>query len=193
MALELFQSLKCLCTDLDEVDIHLIVSDSREAAEWKKREAKLEPCGERWSRFDVPSHNVGRKNPKINVVNLFDILPPLLKVSSDVNASDTSAILRDRGKYAYQSIKKLMAAIHMDFDWGLWLDSEAIAVQPFSMREVFDAFIETPVIWKSRMSSDDGMRDWMSRAARTLGRSLDSFGPSTWFLERLAPWIFLFM
>jgi hypothetical protein len=174
--------------DLDQVDFHVIVSDSREAKEWKTFELMLEDCGETFGRFKVPTKNMHARNPKINVINLYDILPPVFKNSSNIFSNDTSALLTTHNKYIYQSIKKMAAALHLDYDYALWLDSEAIAVQPFSFRRVFDVFVEAPVVWRSRATNNDFMRGLMRNTAHTLGRSIESFGSAAWMLESLE-WI----
>jgi hypothetical protein len=187
-ASQLLHSLKCLCVDIDDVDIYVIVSDTKELHYWRQMEEEIPDCGRTFSRFNTPSGNIGRATPKTTIVNLYDILPARFHNSSTVFPHDTSAILRDHGKYAYQSIKKMAAALEFDYDFGLWLDSEALAVQPFSMRKVFDDYVKAPTIWRSRMVTSDFMKSLVRAATRTLGRSVDSFGPLAWYLESVM-WI----
>ncbi|KAK1484809.1 hypothetical protein CCUS01_15419 [Colletotrichum cuscutae] len=124
--------------------------------------------------------NINGPKPKINIINMFDILPPVFHsmTTGKIRGNDTSALLKERGKYQYQTIKKMSAALELDYDYALWLDSEAIAVQPFSMRQTFDAYVKDPTIWRSRMTNDDFMRRLIGAAANVLDRSMDSFGPA---------------
>ncbi|OHW89971.1 hypothetical protein CSPAE12_11439 [Colletotrichum incanum] len=174
-----------------EVDIHVIVSDSGEVDLFNDALSNLEACGERFSIFPVPPQNVNGPKPNIEVINLFDILPSAFHslTSGNITREDTSALLEERGKYQYQTIKKLAAAATFKYDYGLWLDSESIAVQPFSIRETFNTYVEAPTVWRSRHSNTDVMRNIMRASANVLNRSIDSFGPAFWNLES-QEWIF---
>ncbi|KAK1978619.1 hypothetical protein LZ30DRAFT_598732 [Colletotrichum cereale] len=181
----------CLCTDYNEIDIHVVVSDSGEADLFNDALNGLEPCGEKFGIFPVPLENVNGSRPNIKITNLFDILPPVFHslVNGNITTEDTSALLHERGKYQYQTIKKLAAAATLNYDYGLWLDSESIAVQPFSMRETFDAYVKAPTVWTSRNTNHDMMRDTMKASVEVLDRSMDFFGPTFWNLES-QEWIF---
>ncbi|TDZ17399.1 hypothetical protein Cob_v009408 [Colletotrichum orbiculare MAFF 240422] len=190
LAIKFFQSLMCLCTDHNEIDIHVVVSDSNEAEIFRDALDGLAECGERFSIFPVPPSNVNGPKPKVNIVNVYDILPPTLlsTATGNVTGADTSALLKERGKFQYQTIKKLAAAIELQYDWALWLDSEAIVVRPFSLRQTFDTYIKTPTIWRSRMTNNDFMRWNVETSAKILNRDLASFGERYWNLESVE-WI----
>ncbi|GKT44599.1 uncharacterized protein ColSpa_04780 [Colletotrichum spaethianum] len=191
LAIDFLQSFMCLCTDYTEIDIHVIVSDSGEADMFNNMLNGLEACGEKFGIFPVPPKNFNGPKPNIKIVNLFDILPPVFHslISDGITKEDTSALLRERGKYEYQTIKKLAAALTLDYDYGLWLDSESIAVQPFSMRQTFNTYVKAPTVWRSSHTNHDMMRDTMRASAGVLNRPIDSFGPKFWNLES-QEWVF---
>ncbi|EXM15685.1 hypothetical protein FOTG_15990 [Fusarium oxysporum f. sp. vasinfectum 25433] len=184
--LRYFQSVKCLCVDHDKVDWHIIVSNSAEVEGLTQLLSTLEPCNQTFSRWKTPKDNVPGKNPSFNIVNLYDILPARLR--TDLTPEDTSALLKKFDKYAYQSLKKMSAADHFDYDFAMWLDSEAIFVAPGEIRNVFEGHMRNPIVWRSRMSFQDREKFLMSKAAATLGRSINSFGDQLWLLESLQ-WI----
>ncbi|KAK2059650.1 hypothetical protein LY76DRAFT_645298 [Colletotrichum caudatum] len=190
LAIQFLQSFMCLCTDYREIKIYMIVSDSSEREALRAAMKKdLVPCGERFSIFPVPAGNVGGRRPDVEIINLFDILPPVFhslaesKGGGKVTADDTSALLKGLGKFQYQTIKKLAAARALDYDWALWIDSESVAVQPFSMRAAFDAYARAPTVWRSRMANTDMMRSMTGLAAGVLGLPARTFGPEYWGLE----------
>ncbi|KAK1981107.1 hypothetical protein LZ30DRAFT_593418 [Colletotrichum cereale] len=185
LAIEFLQSFMCLCADYREIKIHVIVSDSSERDLFRAALDDLKPCGERFSIFPVPPGNVGGPRPDVDVVNFFDIIPPVFHelTVGNITAGDTSALLRERGKYQYQTIKKLAGAAAFDFDWALWIDSESIAVQPFSARRMFDAYVRAPTVWRSRNGDQPQMRDIMRSAAGVLRLPADVFGQDSWNLE----------
>ncbi|KAF4502485.1 hypothetical protein FAGAP_1300 [Fusarium agapanthi] len=181
-----FQSVKCLCVDHDKVDWHIIVSNSDEVEGLTKLLSTLQDCNQTFSRWKAPKSNVPGKDPIFNIVNLYDILPARLR--TDLTPEDTSGLLKKYDKYAYQSIKKMSAADHFDYDLAMWLDSEAIFVAPGEIRDIFEGHLKNPIIWRSRMSFQDREKFLMSKAAATLGRSINSFGDQLWLLESLQ-WI----
>lgn len=180
----------CLCNDYSEIDIHVIVSDSGEAKTFEDALSSLKACERTFSIFPVPPANIKGPKPKVNIINLYDILPPVFHslTEGNITREDTSALLNERGKFQYQTIKKMAAAAELKYDYALWLDSEAIVVQPFSIRQTFESYVKAPTIWRSRMNSNEFMRAIMDSTASVLGRSIDSFGPAFWNLESVE-WI----
>ncbi|KAJ0272203.1 hypothetical protein CBS470a_012809 [Colletotrichum nupharicola] len=83
----------------------------------------------------------------------------------------------------------MAAAMELKYDWALWLDSEAIAVQPFSIRQTFDSYIKNPTIFRSKMANTDFMRAIIGSSANVLNRDIESFGQKFWNLESVE-WIF---
>ncbi|KAK1961185.1 hypothetical protein LY78DRAFT_645275 [Colletotrichum sublineola] len=185
LAIEFLQSFMCLCTDYREIKIHVIVSDSSEYKMFQTALDNLVSCGERFSIFPVPQGNVGGPRPNIEIINLFDILPPVFHMltNGNITANDTSALLRERGKYQYQTIKKMAAAAALDYDWALWMDSESIVVQPFSARRMFDGFARAPTIWRSSLANTPIMHSLMNNSASVLRLPAGAFGPDLWNLE----------
>ncbi|OLN87184.1 hypothetical protein CCHL11_03694 [Colletotrichum chlorophyti] len=190
MVVDFLQSLMCLCTDHSEVDIHVIVSDSGEVSVMQDALSGLQTCGQTFGIFPVPPQNRDGPKPNVNIVNFFDIIPPVFHsmTRGNITRDDTSALLKERGKLIYQALKKLAAAVKFDYDYALWLDSEAIVVQPFSIRKTFDEYVKKPTIWRSRMSNTDFMHALMGNTADVLGRSIESFGQAFWNLESME-WI----
>ncbi|KAK2037745.1 hypothetical protein LZ31DRAFT_635847 [Colletotrichum somersetense] len=194
LAIEFLQSFMCLCTDYREIKIHMIVSDSYEQETLRAAiKNDLVPCGERFSIFPVPPGNVGGPRPDVDIINLFDILPPVFHSLAEskggggkITADDTSALLKMLGKFEYQTVKKLAAALALDYDWALWLDSESIVVQPFSIRTMFDAYARAPTVWRSRMTNKDDMRNITRGVAGILGLPVHTFGAKYWNLESQA-------
>ncbi|KHO00245.1 uncharacterized protein MAM_02168 [Metarhizium album ARSEF 1941] len=177
----------CLCLDHAEVDFYAIVSDSGEEKSFRGILDALQPCGQAFGRWDVPPSNINGPAPKVEIVNMYDILPEFFR-GDNVTRESTSYILDTYGKFAYQSIKKLASAMHFEYDHALWLDSEAIAVRPFRLRQTFDTHIKAPAVFRSRMRNTDFMGEIMNNSAKVLGRSIDSFGPLLWTLESVQ-WI----
>ena len=74
---------------------------------------------------------------------MFDTLPARLQNMDGVSPNNTQVILDVFGKYKYQGIKKLATTRYLSYSWVLWVDSEGVAVQPFSMNELFDKQMES--------------------------------------------------
>ncbi|KAJ6443293.1 glutathione-S-transferase theta, GST [Purpureocillium lavendulum] len=182
LVVQFFQSIRCLCVDHHEIDFKIVVSDAGEADALRKLLDDSKPCGQTFGRWDVPKPNRQRPVTSIDIVNMYDILPKTL-LTSELTRNDTSELLKKHGKFGYQSIKKLAAAIHFNYDFALWLDSESVAVRPFSFRETFEAYTKAPTIWRSMRTSTDFERSIMENSAKVLGRSIASFGPDAWTLE----------
>ena len=51
-----------------------------------------------------------------------------------------------QNKFLFQSMKKLYAARYLQYSHALILDSEAIALQPFGFRELFDDYFGSPLV-----------------------------------------------
>ncbi|GAM88665.1 hypothetical protein ANO11243_066990 [Dothideomycetidae sp. 11243] len=178
------RSLKCLCTDHAEIDIHVVVSNAKEGEQLRTIINTLPDCGETFGLWDVPESNRGPDHKlDVNIVELLDILPDELR-PKDL-PEDTDPLLASMGKWGYVAAKKLLMAFHFDYDWALWLDAEAIAVQPFSIRETFDAYASSPTIFRSRMAREHNAWEITAGAAFVLGRSPTVYGAEYWAMESL--------
>ncbi|RDW62014.1 hypothetical protein BP6252_11447 [Coleophoma cylindrospora] len=183
------KSLACLCTDIDEIPISAVLSNQAEVELFHARLQAQSPCGSNFLNYNT-SHVANNTHPKLLALeNLYDILPPLLSNTSGLNHTtrDTVGVLKQHGLYKYQSIKKLSAAARYDYDYALWLDSEGLAIRPFSMRETIRAYYRDPVIWKSAMTDErqtDFMRAIMDASAGMIGRTMEEFGRRYWNVER---------
>ncbi|PHH75887.1 hypothetical protein CDD82_4226 [Ophiocordyceps australis] len=182
-AIDFFQSIRCLCVDHEKIDFYVVASNSDEVRDFGQLLENLEPCSATYGRWQVPETNINGKVPHVNIINLYDILPSWLKLQQHAMPNNTSQLLGHHGKSAYQSIKNMAVALEYEYDFGLWIDSESIAVRPFSLRETFSAYLEAPTIWRSRMGKAEFQHDVMRNAAKVLGRSIDSFGSALWTLE----------
>ena len=100
------------------------------------------PCPAEFGIWEIEES--ARQKPKLNMhyVNMYDILPHRLKKMEGVSPQDTQPILDKFGKYKYQAIKKVQTTRSLSYSWLLWVDSEGIAVQPFSMDDLFDKYIK---------------------------------------------------
>ncbi|RDW67011.1 hypothetical protein BP5796_09760 [Coleophoma crateriformis] len=182
------KSLACLCTDIDEIPISAVLSNQAEIELFQARLQAQSPCGSNFLNYNT-SHVANNTHPRQLVLeNLYDILPPPLSNMTGLNHTtrDTVGVLQKHGLYKYQSIKKLAAAARHDFDYALWLDSEGLAIRPFSMRETIRAYYRDPVIWKSAMTDErqtDFMRAIMDASAGMIGRTMEEFGRRYWNVE----------
>ena len=176
VALSFIRSLRCLCADINEIEIAVILSDSTELTQFRDLLEDMESCGSRYDHFPLASEPIW--NPRIRLFNFYDFLP--LELQAETKPDDTSSLLEICGKYKYQSLKKLLSARDLRYDAAIWIDSEAIAVQPFSFRPIFSRQLLEPVIWHSRHSLSESQQSRMRGVARVLGRSLESFGERYW-------------
>lgn len=104
-----------------------------------------------------------------------------------MTTENTSSLLKSTSRFKYQTIKKISAALHYDYDYGVWLDSEAFALRPFSMSDIILDYIEHPTIWHSLLTDQrksGAMQEIMSTSAKILGRSIDTYGERYWNLEK---------
>ena len=151
LALLNIRSLQCLCTDIQTLDILVVLSNAIEVAEFRALSEQYfaKPCPDHFGIFPIAEHERQKPMPPLKFVNMYDILPSVLKSMQDVNENSTQAIHNVYGKYKYQAIKKLQTARYFAYRHVLWLDSEGIAVQPFSFQKVFDDYLksEYTVLW----------------------------------------------
>ena len=179
------RSLQCLCTDIQKFDIVTILSNRKEVEEFEIHaiEYLSKPCPSPFGKFELKQPH--KPFPNLRYVNMYDVLPQTLKKMKDVNENSTQPIMDKVGKYKYQGIKKMQTTRYFSYEHVLYLDSEGVAVQPFSMGEIFDKNLADPIIWRSRFGwLDPLMKPVMHSSAKILGRSIDSFGENYWNLER---------
>jgi hypothetical protein len=174
-------SFICLSTDIDQVEIAYILSNEAEVKDFRKRLNGIPACGRQFHRWPVDPEVDARPHPKFHLYNMYDLLP--MELARFVEKEDTTSLHGKYEKFKYQSIKKMTAAYELDFDWAWWLDSEAIAVQPFSFRAIMDMYVKEPIVWRSRNAQRQTGYNIMPPTARVLGRSPESFGELFWNLE----------
>lgn len=178
------KSLTCLCTDIQDIPIAVILSNPAEVELLAFHLTQESQCGPNYQGYDTLIAANLSAPPQIDLVNFYDILPDSLR---ELTSEDTQDLLDKYGKFKYQTIKKLVAAVHFDYDYAIWLDSEGFVIRPFSMQKVISDFAEHPAIWHSNLNDNrvtDQMQEVMETAAHVLGRSMDTFGRRYWNLER---------
>jgi len=132
----------------------------------------------------VPEANINAPNIKYELVNMYDLLPHSVRDKFPaVNASSTITLLDEMGKLGYVSMKKLLMAFHFDYDWAIWMDAEAVAVRPFSIRQTIDVYVQKPSLFHSRMAKNDAAWGIQKAGASILGREINSFGINYWTME----------
>lgn len=186
-AIAFLQSLRCLCTDINDIEIAFVLSSTTEVSQFGNLVQSMKPCGDHYGIYPMPANQTW--NPQIHLMNLYDLLPSFLQ--KKVEPDNTNHLLEHYGKFKYQGLKKLLAARELRYDAALWIDSEAIVTQPFEMRPLFSQHLLHPIVWKSRHATHPQQVEHMRSAARILGRSLDSFGTRylsgvenmMWFVE----------
>lgn len=174
-------SFICLSTDIHEVEIAYILSNDDEMKQFRKLLDDMPACGRKFHRWPVDPSVDARPPPKYHLYNMYDLLPR--EIQHFAEKEDTGELHGTFNKFRYQSIKKMTASYELDYDWAWWLDSEAIAVQPFSFRKIMDQMAREPIVWRSRNAEKQAGANIMIPTARVLGRSVESFGSKYWNLE----------
>lgn len=95
------------------------------------------------------------------------------------------ALLREFGKFTYQSLKKLYALKHLPFDQALLLDSEALVLKPVRMAAVFDEYYADPFVLYSDFSNrgDAWFHGLSNAAVRNAAKLLRIPYPKMYFME----------
>ena len=106
-------------------------------------------------------------------------------LAAEGHVDDPLALLREVGKFTYQSLKKLYALRHLAYDQALVLDSEALVVKPVRMAQVFDDYFADPFVFYSDLSTrGDAWFEGLSDAAvRSASALLRIPYPKKYFLE----------
>ncbi|GJG88433.1 hypothetical protein tb265_36140 [Gemmatimonadetes bacterium T265] len=142
---------------------------------------------------DVPIHFVSTRDEIADLRALLADFPALtvhahafedlLAAAGEPAAPD--ALLRELGKFAYQSLKKLYALKVLEYDQALVLDSEALVLKPVRVAEVFDEYFADPYILCSDMRHRH--TEWFGglsdAAVRNAARLLRVPYPGMYFME----------
>ncbi|XMA20188.1 hypothetical protein WAI453_012979 [Rhynchosporium graminicola] len=195
--LEMLHSMACLITDINTIDIALIVSSTNEVLTLNSLLAasNAEICGSTFLSYNVTPHSYQLVYPpKMTVYNLYGMLPP--EIQKETDPRETGNLVGRYGKYKYQSMKKLAAAAYLDYDYAMLLDSEGLVIRPVAFMEMINAWKQNPVIWKELAQPGSPRRhEWIAHineaCAWTLGRNMENFGMGvsywegyTWILEK---------
>ena len=98
---------------------------------------------------------------------------------------DATELLREIGKFAYQSLKKLYALKAIDYDHALVLDSEALILKPVRVADLFDEYYADPFVLYSDLSyrGDAWFGGQSDAVVKNAARLLRLPYPNLWFLE----------
>ena len=180
--------MACLVTDIETIDIAIILSSTNEVIELSKLlndPSVAKNCTPNYLNYNTTHATHLRHPPKLTLHNLYDIAPP--SIQNLTHLEDTTDLLRFK-KYKYQSIKKLGAAAYFDYDYAIILDSEGFVLRPAAFKEMVRQWAAGPVIWYEVWPVGSPRRtNWIvavnNACAQTLGRTMESFGAGVSFWE----------
>jgi len=136
-------SLDANAQDLDEIDVHLIVTRS----EFEDMQALVAE----WPRVRAQAH-------------AFEDL--LAESGYELDATD---LLREVGKFAFQCLKKLFALKHLDYDQALIIDSESLLLKPVRVGDAFDEYFADPYVCYSTLEHRN--ENWHGHLGDTVNRN----------------------
>lgn len=136
-------SLDAHAQDLDDIDVHLIVTRA-ELADMQVLIAE---------RPRVRAH-----------AHAFEDL--LAQSGYDLEATD---LLREVGKFAFQCLKKLFALKHLDYEQALIIDSESLLLKPVRVGDAFDDYFADPYICYSTLEHRN--ENWHGHLGDTVNRN----------------------
>ncbi|KAK0121837.1 hypothetical protein ONS95_010117 [Cadophora gregata] len=200
--LTMLHSMACLITDISSIQISLILSSTSDIVALQTLLSSPTPptCTSSYLSYNTTSSAQLTYPPNLTLYNLYDLLPPQIQTLTSPN--DTSSLVRTYGKYKYQSIKKLAAAAYLQYDYGIWIDSEGLVVRPVEFREMVREWLggsgmgSGPVVWTELEAVGSPRRnEWIvginEGCAGVLGRTMESLGKSvsfwqgfTWIIEK---------
>ena len=98
-----------------------------------------------------------------------------------ISATPTE-LLREYGKFTYQTFKKFYTLLYIGIDQALVLDSESMLIKPTNVNGLFDAYFAKPFIVRSDFAKRDTVPDLIKESTNNaciiLGQT-----PTTWALE----------
>ncbi len=136
-------SLDAHAQDLDDIDVHLIVT----RAELADMQALIA------ERPRVRAH-----------AHAFEDL--LAQSGYDLEAA---YLLREVGKFAFQCLKKLFALKHLDYDQALIIDSESLLLKPVRVGDAFDDYFADPYVCYSTLEHRN--ENWHGHLGDTVNRN----------------------
>lgn len=156
---EFLQSYEQNVVDAPEVAVHFIVS----RAELADMEALLSE----FPALDVHAH-------------AFEDL-----LASSGHQAEALDLLREIGKFAFQSLKKLYALKELPYDQALVLDSESLVLKPTRMGDVFDEYFADPFVFYSDLShrKENWADSFSYTATRNAAKLLRIPSPPIYLLE----------
>ncbi|KAH6712339.1 hypothetical protein BKA61DRAFT_736763 [Leptodontidium sp. MPI-SDFR-AT-0119] len=195
--LEMLHSMACLITDISSISISLILSSDAEVFLLTSllSDPTTKSCGSTYLAYNIlPSSRTLTYPPHLTLHNLYTLLPS--NIQNLTTPTETSDLVKKYGKYKYQSMKKLAAAAHFEYDYAILLDSEGLVIRPVAFKELVREWMKRPVVWKELAAVGSPRRNgWVvginEGCARTLGRTMQNFGTGvsfwegyTWILEK---------
>ncbi|KAE8446546.1 hypothetical protein EG329_011878 [Mollisiaceae sp. DMI_Dod_QoI] len=142
------QSFACLCTDMEHINIAVILSNVEEVDSFRTRFSEQPKCGSNFFGYNTSAAANFSMPPLVELVNLYDILPASLQSET---SEDTVDLLNKVGKYTYQSLKKMAGAAYFHYDYALGLDSEGVVIRPFNLQKALREYGKHPAVWHSVM------------------------------------------
>ncbi|KAE9381351.1 hypothetical protein N431DRAFT_4215 [Stipitochalara longipes BDJ] len=187
LLVSMLHSMACLMTDIETVDVAIILSSASEVVELRTLLddfSVTETCTPDYLNYNTSHATHLRYPPILTLHNLYDIVAP--SVQNLTNPEDTTDLLRFR-KYKYQSLKKIGAAAYFDYDYAIMLDSEGFVLRPVAFKEMVRQWASGPVVWYETWPAGSPRHsDWIvgihDACAHTLGRT-NIFGGSVSFWE----------
>jgi hypothetical protein len=188
LLLDMLHSMACLVSDIETIDVAIILSSTNEVNELRKLlddSSVTKNCASDYLNYNTSPATHLRHPPRITLHNLYDIAPP--SIQNITNPEDTTDLLRFK-KYKYQSVKKLAAAAYFNYNYAILLDSEGFVLRPVAFKEMVRQWASGPVIWYETWPVGSPLRsDWIvainEACAHTLGRTMENFGVSMTFWE----------
>ena len=105
-------------------------------------------------------------------------LQAILKDEENIDV-DENLLLKQVGKFNYQSLKKIYAVKHFGEDMSLVLDSEALMIRPASLSEIFETYRRNKFIIHATPNDDPAKQGVTRLSFELLGKAHENL----WFFE----------
>lgn len=116
---DLLKSIEVFVKDISSFDICFILSN-------KKEEKLLIDATKKYKKLNLKFYNIE------NILNSYGI--------------DTKNILKELGKYSYQTLKKLYGVHFLKYKQAYVMDSESLFIKDTNLNELFDNYFANPFV-----------------------------------------------